>query len=351
MENALTERQTKLPRKLPLSRTFLDVDKSGVDESSKVEAPKAVRSNAETIAAGIDFVFSRLQDEHWSELASDAAPPDQWVTAYILGRLGDLPSNQFSPSQFKKIDQALEWLMQARTPDAVWGCASRTTPDADATAWAMIALRSHGKAVPAAATSWLQSCRRPDGGFAAHPGDCTAACCKNNLATITAVAAKALGELDSRTERHLESWLRLAPASGPATLAASFYACSEVLDCDAALAPWSLLNRVCHLTVLSTPSHPFEIALLLRSLLRMRMRTSWSVAEKLRALQKADGSWPGSPILGPTLPGVGVREDLLIDGSGLLATATAISALWMAEARPRLSFGSDLPRPRRLPES
>ena len=345
----MTERSNKSPRKPPAPGTFLDLD-----PNTKTQVAAPGRSNPEIIAAAVEFVFSQQQkDGRWSELGTSAGTPDQWVTAYILGRLGDLPANHFSPAQHDQIEKALEWLIQAGTPQGAWGCMSNTIPDADATAWAMIALRSHEKVVPESATRWLLQCRRPDGGFAPHPEACRAACCQASIPGITAVAAKALGALDSGTEGHLESWLRLAPGSDPATLAASFYVCSEVLDCDAALAPWSLLNRVCYLAVLSTPSHPFEIALLLRSLLQMRMRTSWAVAEKLRALQKSDGSWDGSPILGPAFPVAATNPgegQSAMDRSGLLATATAVSALWMAESRPRLSFGSDLPRPRRLPE-
>jgi hypothetical protein len=345
MEKTLTERPSKLTRKPPMSKTFRDLDKSSND------AAVSGRSIADAIAAGVQFIFSRQQNERWSELVSDSGSPDQWVTAYILGRLGDLPADYFNPAQGRQIERALEWLLQARTKDDAWGCASGTAADADATAWAMIALRSHGKVVPASAQNWLQRCRRMDGGFAPHTEICQADCCKTGLSGITAVAAKALGELDSRAEGFLETELKLATSNDASALAKGFYVCSEVLDCEAALAPWSLLNSVCHLTALHTPEHAFELALLLRSLLRMRMRRARSIAEKLRALQKADGSWQGSPVWGPVLPGVCAAADQpMMDRSGLLATATAVSALWMAESRPRLSYGSDLPRPRRLPE-
>ena len=83
---------------------------------------------------------------------------------------------------------------------------------------------------------------------------------------------------------------------------------------------------------------------MLRCLLRMRQQRAWLVAAHLRVLQAEDGSWPGRER--PKAYGISQFE---LDDRRVLATATAVSALALAEFQPGLYFGSDLPAPRRLP--
>jgi hypothetical protein len=302
---------------------------------------------------GVQFILARQQEQHWTELQGRHGDPNRWVTAYVLARLGDLPAGCFRPSQQQQIALALEWLLQARTDEGVWSCAAGARGGAETTAWAVIALRQHGRSVPSSVLDWLQRCRCEGGGFAVRPkadresSDLEGCDCATRPAT-TALAVKALGDLDSSTEGYLAGHLTMPATAQMTNNSARLYICSEILDCDAALAPWSRLNRVCQLTALECPESSFDVALLLRCLSRLRMRRARSIADSLLARQRGDGSWPGGPVLGPALHGVRTAHQAVMDHSGLLATATAVSALMLGEGQPGLFFGSDLPRPRRL---
>jgi hypothetical protein len=311
------------------------------------------RRTAEAIALGVQFILAQQQEHRWTALQGRNGVPDRWVTAYVLARLGDLPAGCFRSSQQQQIALALEWLLQARSGEGVWSSTAGARADAESTAWAVIALRQHGRTVPRSVLDWLQRCRCEGGGFAIRPGtdaesaDLEGCDCATRPAT-TALAVKALGDLDSSTEDYLASHLTIAATAQEGSNSARFYICSEILDCDAALAPWSRLNRVCQLTALESPESSFDVALLLRCLSRLRMRRARSVADSLLARQHEDGSWPGTPVLGPALHGVRSANQAVVDQSGLLATATAVSALMVGDGQPGLFFGSDLPRPRRL---
>jgi hypothetical protein len=343
MERALTDRQPKLSTPSGMSRKAIpEQTRAGTD-----------RRTAEAISLGVQFILAQQQEHRWMELRGQNGVPDRWVTAYVLARLGDLPAGCFRSSQQQQIASALEWLLQARSIEGVWSSAAGAPVDAESTAWAVIALRQHGRTVPRSVLDWLQRCRCAGGGFAVRPrtemesSDLEGCDCATRPAT-TALAVKALGDLDSSTEDYLAAQLTMPATAQAGNSSARFYICSEILDCDAALAPWSRLNRVCQLTALESPETSFDVALLLRCLSRLRMRRARSVADSLLARQRQDGSWPGTPVLGPALHGVRSAHQAVLDQSGLLATATAVSALMLGEGQPGLFFGSDLPRPRRL---
>lgn len=342
MERALTDRSQKAGRPTVVPKTLKVVRKGS--------APPR-QSNKESIADGLQFIFGLQRDHHWTELTWNGQDPSVWVSAYVVARLGDAPASFFSPAQYQRVEHALEWLQQARAREGGWGCSSNTEADADSTAWAMLAFRHHAQPVPRSVTNWLQSCRRADGGFALHPEGCQKNCCQASRPGVTAVAAKALDEVDSNVEQYLAAHLQNPGSGEPAMLESHAFVCSEILDCETALAPWSLLNRVCRLASLGIPRNSLATALLLRSLLRLRMRRASHMAENLRALQRADGSWPGSVMSEVALAGVwSAGGEPPADRSGLLATATAVSALVLAESQSGLYDGSYLPRPRRLPE-
>lgn len=342
MERALTDRSQKAGRPTVVPKALRVVPKGS-------GSPR--HSNAEAIAEGLQFIFGLERDHHWTELTGNGQDPGVWVTAYVVARLGDAPASFFSTAQYQQVERALEWLQQARANEDGWGCSGNAEADADSTAWAMVAMQHYARPVPHSVTNWLLNCRRADGGFALHPEGCKKDCCQTSNPEVTAVAAKALGEVDSNVEQYLAAHLQKPGSGEPAMLEGHALVCSEILDCETALAPWSQLNRVCRLASLGTPRNSFTTALLLRSLLRLRMRRALHVADNLRALQHADGSWPGSPMSEFALASVrSAGGQPPADRSGLLATATAVSALVIAESQSGLYDGSYLPRPRRLPE-
>src|SRR5947209_6509711 len=106
--------------------------------SSRLNHPRP-RTNAEAVIAGITYVTSAWHDRHWADFNLPSGESDVWVTAYVLARLGEIPSEYISFSVRQQIEDALDWLMENRGNDSGWGCHSKSESDADSTAWAVLA--------------------------------------------------------------------------------------------------------------------------------------------------------------------------------------------------------------------
>jgi Prenyltransferase and squalene oxidase repeat len=296
---------------------FLELER----DSDLHRLPAHRRDKAEAISAGLEYLLVQHHNRHWSTTPGSGSDPLN--TACILARLEDVLLCDSSHRLRIKVNEALDWLVEAQTPGGGWeGCTGED--EAGSTAWAIIALGKSGRAAPEAALEWLQDCRRADGGFGARPGDSAASALE-----ITAVAAQALGHVDSDAEKFLCAQLQ----SGAADPAEQLAACAAILDCDKSLVPLPLLNQACQITARIQAERASDQALLLRCLLRLRLTRAWGLADGLRFKQRADGSWPGP------------------HGNDAVSTATVASALALVESQPGLYFGSDLPRPRRLGES
>lgn len=308
-------------------------------------------TSTEAIAAGLEFLMSRRQDGKWRDFSPTTGESDAWVTAYVLARLGEFPQAYISHTLQQQMAESLEWLKEVRNPLGGWGYRSHGKDSADATAWAIIALRRHGQPVPRSAFELITRCRRPDGGFAAYPEAGHADEVRQTSAPdITAVAVKALETVDPSCQEFLASHLRTDVPGTMCRLASRFFVCSAILDWDTITAPWPLLNQVCQFTAQHNEESVFEQALLLRCLVRLRIQRAWSVAASLRLLQQGDGSWPGSALLPPLLGVPTGKSQMRFDDQRVFTTATAVSALVMGESQPGLYFGSDVPF-RRLDES
>ncbi len=301
-------------------------------------------TSSEAIAAGQEFLMSRRQDGKWRDFSPTTGESDVWVTAYVLARLGEFPRAYISHAMQQQITESLEWLREVRNPVGGWGYRAHGKDSADATAWAIIALRRHGQVAPQAAFDLIRRCQRPDGGFAAYPAAENAdAVHETSAPDITAVAVKALETVDPSCQEFLAANLRTDVPGTKCRLASRFFVSSAILDWDTITAPWPLLNQVCQFTAQHEEESVFEQALLLRCLVRLRIQKAWSVAASLRLLQLGDGSWPGSALLPPLLGVPTGKSHLRFDDQRIFTTATAISALVMAESQPGLYFGSDVP--------
>ncbi len=235
-----------------------------------------------------------------------------------------------SPSLQRAIAGSLEWLQQARSAKGGWGFP--VADDAESTAWAIIALRRHGRPVPDAAFEFIRRCRRADGGFAYCPE------AGNSAPETTALAIQALGAGDTAMARDAAGFISSWLASDVGMLASPHFICSGILDWEKGLAPLSLLKQAFQITDNLQTGSALEQALLLRCLIRLRLTRAWSLADHLRAAQLEDGSWPSTAHPNS-------------DDKKILPTVTAVSALVLGDLQPGLYFGSDLPRPRRLHES
>jgi len=312
------------------------------------------RSSGDAISAGVKFLLDLWQDRYWTDFDLPVGGSDTWVTAYVLARLAEIPSNYLSYSVRQLLEQSLDWLLESRTTGGGWGYNSQVENDADSTAWAVLALRAHGRPVPAPALQFLERCRQTDGGIASYPKESSfSRSWKLSTPEVTAVAINGLGMLDSRAALFLsEKWLkseRLHSRPAPALrISSRFYTCAAVLDWDPGMVPWSLLNKLCELMSYYNTESPFEQALLLRCLAQLRMPKAWSAAASLRRMQEPDGGWPSSALLRPPsareTEGSGLRY---LDCNRVFTTVTAISALSIGEAQPGLYFGSDRPQPPR----
>ncbi len=119
--------------------------------------------------AGLAWLTRVHQEGQWidSDLPGDGSR--LWVTACTLARLSELPSEYISPALRQQIEMALNRLQARAVAGSGWSCTESGKPDAFTTAWAILALRCHRRAVPRAAIEFLLRCREPNGGFTAYP--------------------------------------------------------------------------------------------------------------------------------------------------------------------------------------
>ena len=315
------------------------------------------------IRSGLDSIFALNKASHneayWG---NESTLESAGTTASILVRLADVPATLLSHSRQQAIQNSLDWLSQAQC-HGCWQSDDLQNDDLQknalrnddlqnvyrksdclTTALAVIALRAHGRNVPSGALEFLAACRAGDGSFAASPDQPAESDVVKALA-VTATASRALEKINPITETFLVNGLGSAlPVPGTCN-ASRFYVCSEILDWPAGQASMALLSKVSQLTIDAGKDTALAEALLLRSLLRLRISRSWAVAARLREMQARDGSWVQSfSSTSADLPGVPAPAH----ASQAVVSATAVSALVMADSQPGLYFGSDLPLPQRF---
>jgi hypothetical protein len=298
----------------------------------------------EAIASGLKFVFAQRREAAWSLGSSLSPESTAWVTAYVLARLGEIPSHHLCFTQRQKIEESLDWLAQARTPQGGWSFGSLGSPDdADTTAWAVTALRQHGRPVQQGALQLIHRCRRPDGGYTTRPE--APENTRSSAADVTAIAVRALSAIDAASSEFLAAHLQPNAEEGHGRVRSALFVSSTLMDWEPCMAPWFVVNAVRQL-VQQEAEGTWEQALLLRCRMRLRLQSAWPLAASLRRLQRADGSWPGSACLASLCAsgnGSAGRSDEYFDENGVLATVTAVSALAIGDQQPGLYFGSDLP--------
>ena len=298
---------------------------------------------AEAIAAGLKFLFAQRRQAAWGVGSSRSPESTAWVTAYVLARLGEIPQHHLCFTQRQKIEESLDWLAQARTPQGGWSFGGPGSPDdADTTAWAVTALRQHGRPVQRGALQLIHRCRRPDGGYTLRPE--AAEITGSSAADVTVIAVRALCAIDAASSEFLAASLQTNARKEHGRVRSALFVSSTLMDWEPCMAPWFVVNAVRQL-VQHEAEGTWEQALLLRCRMRLGLHSAWPLAVGLRRLQRANGSWLGSACLasqrasgnGSAQPGEYFDED------GVLATVTALSALALGEQQPGLYFGSDLP--------
>jgi hypothetical protein len=294
----------------------------------------------------LEFLFFQRYQAFWGVGSSPRRETATWTTAYVLARLGEIPSHYLSFTQRQQVEESLDWLMEARTPQKGWAFGGPGSPDdADSTAWAVAALRQHGRPVPQGALQLIHRCRRPDGGYATHP-EAAENSTRAGAADVTAIAARALCAIDAASSEFLAAHLRTDVEKGHGRISSAFFVSSTLMDWEPCMAPWFVVNAVRQLVEQQGAEGAWEQALLLRCRMRLRLQSAWPLAAGLRRLQRANGSWPGLACLASLHTsgnGSAPHPDEYFDEDGVLATVTALSALAIGDQQPGLYFGSDLP--------
>lgn len=303
----------------------------------------AGQPNATAIAAGLSFLMSQRHDLGWRCSSNQT---EVRTTAYVLARLGDLPNWYLGPFR-PQIEHSLNWLVESQQSEGGWGLFPDSPAEAASTAWAVAALRLHGRSVPDAALAFLRQCQQKDGSFVPDPeGPDPKSRSKWDRAEITSAACLALQEASPASTGFLTLQLREQPVSRHIP-AAGLLICSTILDWDPGTAPSALMNEVCRFIHECSTENTLEQGLLLRCSLQLRLQRTWSLAMAVRNRQSQDGSWPGRSAFQPQPSSV--QQIPVLYGNVVLSTANTLSAMAMGELQPGLYFGSDLPF-RRLAE-
>jgi hypothetical protein len=300
------------------------------------------RSRLDSIVAGLSWLTRAFQDGQWIDSAFDGRP-DLWVTACTLARVGELPSPYITQSLRAQIATSLGRLEQAALAGSGWASMELGAADAFTTAWAILALRSHRRAVPRSAIDFLLRCQEPNGAFTPRPCHSAANGNANGAsAEITVTVLRALSMCDRAAGDFVISQLRNDLSSTPAGKSSRFYICSEILDWESGLAPWPLLHLVSQSAIQFDLGRPYEQALLLRILSRLRNQRAWLTAESLEKMQLPDGSWPSCSAAGLQPQNLASQNLESTNGSSaiassvaqpvVLSTVTAVSALAIHEA-------------------
>ncbi|HZX25934.1 MAG TPA: hypothetical protein VFF16_02610, partial [Telluria sp.] len=115
---------------------------------------------------GLDFLLARQEDGMWRDYDLPVGVADQWITAYVLWMLADLPRAQLCAPALAGAGAAL---LRVGAAAGGWGYNAGTGNDADSTSIAILALRAHGIAAPRPAFDFLATCRAADGGMGTYP--------------------------------------------------------------------------------------------------------------------------------------------------------------------------------------
>jgi hypothetical protein len=107
-------------------------------------------------------------DGAWRDFDLPPGLSDAWVTAYVVAALRETgPSLEIETS----VDRATAFLAQAAHDSGGWGYNKRTPPDADSTAWTLLAVGDRLDVEQTdKAIRFLCSLQRSDGGFSTYRG-------------------------------------------------------------------------------------------------------------------------------------------------------------------------------------
>ena len=90
------------------------------------------------IERGIKYLLSLNVNGRWKGFPTLAGESDIWVTGFVLAHIYNLSQ------QANVIKKSQDFLLQSRHPSGGWSYSAMVPPDADSTAWCLIALQLTG---------------------------------------------------------------------------------------------------------------------------------------------------------------------------------------------------------------
>lgn len=290
------------------------------------------RDNREAVAAGIRFLSSQREGQHWLEFTGSITS-DLWITSVVVAEMSGISACRLTPTFQEELQYSADWLSTLQNNDGGWGFSAGQESDAESTAWTMLALRSQGRAVPESATHFIQRCRRSDGGIGPDPAERGSwKWSKPGNPDVTALTMRTLSGGDSSAEDFLKAcWLQTNRPLPPARLQSKFFTMAMLLEWESLPASWPVLEKLCGLMASNRAGNAMDQALLLRCLTCLRIQHASSVSAGLRRMQQPDGGWPSSASLRLSVSGTAELAPAYADDRRILTTTAAIAALARSE--------------------
>lgn len=86
---------------------------------------------------GINYLLSQNNEGRWRGFPTLAGTSDVWVTGFVLTHIGELMKQQ------EIITESQKFLLKSRKASGAWSYSIAVPPDADSTAWCLLALQSY----------------------------------------------------------------------------------------------------------------------------------------------------------------------------------------------------------------
>jgi hypothetical protein len=306
-----------------------------LEPAQRARVPARRPSPEKALAKGLEFLAQVRCGTHWRDFRLPVGESDAWVTAFVLVQLAELAPGRLAAPLRQAIEEALDWLEAARTPQGGWGYNGSVEDDADSTAWAILALRRHGRAIPPVAVRLLERCGRAGGGTGTYPDDSPyGPGWKASLPDVRAVAAMALDK--PAPETMVAPPPQALTSEGlPAAYwwASPLYTCWTQIEWAARCGGARLPDQLRRSLLGYRTQNAWEDALLVRCLLHIHPAGLEEPVQRLLAGQQRDGGWPASAWL--RLARAEVLEPwrvidagpLYPDHNGVFTTAGAVAAL------------------------
>lgn len=122
-----------------------------------------------SVKRGLDYLFSQLNREgSWYDFRLPPGASGPWVTAYTGYCLIEIINSKNLHKYRPALNKAVEWLIANRESNGGWGYNLFCPPDADATAYSILFLKSMGGYIPESAYTFLMKYQNSDGGFSTY---------------------------------------------------------------------------------------------------------------------------------------------------------------------------------------